>query len=65
MENPGTNIDLAVFELKNKSYGGSYGEFSEPGLPHNFAPKNDRRDLKMDCTNAPRRQLQSMLKIGV
>ena len=22
-----------------KSYGRSYGEFSEPGFPHNFAPK--------------------------
>jgi hypothetical protein len=35
-----------------KSYGGSYGEFSEPGFPHNFAPKNDRHDLKMGCIDA-------------
>ena len=34
-----------------KSYGRSYGEFSEPGFPHKFA-KNDRQDLKMGCTDA-------------
>ena len=28
-------------------------------------PKNDRHDLKMGCTDASRRQLQSVLKIGV
>jgi hypothetical protein len=40
--------------------------FFEPGFPHNFA-KNDRQDLKMGCTStdASRRQLQSVLKIGV
>jgi hypothetical protein len=27
--------------------------------------KNDRQDLKMGCTDASRRQLQSMLKIEV
>jgi hypothetical protein len=41
-----------------------YGKFSEPGFAHNFA-KNDRQDLKMGCTDASRRQLQSVLKIGV
>ena len=41
-----------------------YGKFSEPGFPHNFA-KNDHQDLKMGCTDASRRQLQSVLKIGV
>jgi hypothetical protein len=30
-----------------------YGKFSEPGSPHNFA-KNDRHDLKMECTDASR-----------
>ncbi len=39
-------------------------KFSEPGFPHNFA-KNDRQDLKIGCTDASRRQLQSVLKIGV
>jgi hypothetical protein len=38
--------------------------YFEPGFPHNFA-KNDRQDLKMGCTDASRRQLQSVLKIGV
>ena len=47
-----------------KSYGGSYGEFSEPGFPHNFA-KSDRQGLKMGCIDASGRQLQSVLKIGV
>jgi hypothetical protein len=42
-----------------KSYGGSYGEFSEPGFPHNFT-KNDRQDLKMGYIDASRRQLQSV-----
>jgi hypothetical protein len=41
-----------------------FGKFSEPGFHHNFA-KNDRHDLKMGCTDASRRQLQSVLKIGV
>jgi hypothetical protein len=41
MENSGTNVDFAFFCLKKKSYGRSYGEFSEPGFPHNFA-KNYR-----------------------
>jgi hypothetical protein len=41
-----------------------YGKFYEPGFPHNFAD-NDRQDLKMGCTDAYRRQLQSVLKIGV
>jgi hypothetical protein len=41
-----------------------YGKFSELGFPHNFA-KNDRQDLKMGYTDASRRQLQSVLKIGV
>jgi hypothetical protein len=49
--------------LVQKSYGGSYGEFSEPGFPHNCA-KNDRQELKMGCIDASRRQLQSVLKIG-
>ena len=40
------------------------GKFSGPGFPHNFA-KNDRQDLKMGRTDASRRQLQSVLKIGV
>jgi hypothetical protein len=44
------------------------GKFSEPGFPHNFATtkkKKDRQDLKMGCTDASRRQLQSVLKNGV
>jgi hypothetical protein len=41
------------------------GKFSEHGFPHNFAQKNDRHDLKLGCTDASRRQLQSVLKIGV
>jgi hypothetical protein len=69
IENPGTNVDLTFFLNKKsyvnkKSYGRSYGEFSEPGFPHNFA-KNHRQDLKMGCTDASRRQLQSVLKIGL
>jgi hypothetical protein len=36
----------------------------EPGFPHNFA-KNDRHNLKMGGTDASRRQLQSVLEIGV
>jgi hypothetical protein len=59
MENRGTNIDFAL-----KSYGRPFGEFSEPGFPHNFA-KNDRHDLKLGCIDASRRQLQFVLKIGV
>jgi hypothetical protein len=47
-----------------KSYRRSYREFSEPGFHHNFA-KNDRQVLKMGCIDASRRQLQSVLKIGV
>jgi hypothetical protein len=39
-------------------------KFSDPGFPHNFA-KNDRQELKIGCTDASRRQLQSVLKIGV
>jgi hypothetical protein len=58
MENPGTNFDFAFFF---KSYGRSYGEFSEPGFPHKFA-KNGRQDLKMGCTDASRRQLRSVPK---
>jgi hypothetical protein len=50
--------------LFSKSYGKSLQKFFEPGFPHNFA-KNDRQDLKMGCTDASRRQLQSVLKIGV
>jgi hypothetical protein len=38
-----------------KSYGRPYGEFSEPGFPHNFA-KNNRQDLKLGCIDASRRQ---------
>jgi hypothetical protein len=41
MENPDINIDFAVF-FKKKSYGGSYGEFFEPGFPHDFAPKQKK-----------------------
>ena len=48
-----------------KSYGSSHGEFSELGFPHNFAKKDDRQDLKLGCIDASRRQLQSVLKIGV
>jgi hypothetical protein len=62
-------MDLPVqisISLFLKSYGASYGDFSEPGFPHNFATKkNDREDLKMGCIDASRRQLQSLLKIGV
>jgi hypothetical protein len=58
IENPGTHVDLAVFKIV---HGGSYGEFSERGFPHNFA-QNGRQDLKMGCIDASR---QSVLKIGV
>jgi hypothetical protein len=64
MENPGTNVDMVFFLIIKKSYGKSLRQFSEPGFPHNFA-KNDRQDLKMGCTDASRRQLQSVLKIGI
>jgi hypothetical protein len=30
-----------------------------------FLAKNDRHDLKLGCIDASRRQLQSVLKIGV
>jgi hypothetical protein len=63
MENPGTNVDSAFFFLNRML--NPYGKFSEPGFPHNFAQKNDRHDLKMGCTDASRRQLRSVLKIGV
>jgi hypothetical protein len=62
MGNPGTNADFAFFFLNRMV--NPYGTFSEPGFPHNFA-QNDRQDLKMGCTDASRRQLQSVLKIGV
>ena len=62
MGNPGTNVDIAFF-LKIVWY--IHTEFSEHGFPHDFAKKNDRQDLKMGCTDASRRQLQSVLKIGV
>jgi hypothetical protein len=38
-KNRGTNIDFTVL----KSYGGSYGEFSELGFPHNYAQKKIAR----------------------
>jgi hypothetical protein len=60
MENPGTYVDFAFFKIMVNAY----GKFSEPGFPHNFA-KNDRQDLNMGCADASRRQLQSVLKIGV
>ena len=50
--------------LFSKSYGKSLLKISELGFPHNFA-KNDRQDLQIGCTDASRRQLQSVLKIGV
>jgi hypothetical protein len=61
-----TLVHISI-SLSLKSYGGSYGEFSELGFPHNFAPqkKEDRHDLKMGCIDVSRRQLQSVLKIGV
>jgi hypothetical protein len=40
------------------------GNFQSPGFPHNFA-KTDRQDLKMGFIDASRRQLQSVLKLGV
>jgi hypothetical protein len=61
MENSGTNVDFVFFLNRMVN---PYGKFSEPGFPHNFT-KNDRHDLKMGCTDASRRQLQSVLKIGV
>jgi hypothetical protein len=60
MGNPGTNIDFAFFQNRMVN---PYRKFSEPGFPHNFA-KNDRHDLKIGCTDASRRQLQSVLEIG-
>ena len=56
-------VQISIY-LYLKSYGDLHGEFSEPGFPHNFA-KNDRQELKMGCIDAPRRQLQSVLKIKV
>jgi hypothetical protein len=50
--------------LFSKSHGKSLQKFFEPVFPHNFA-KNDRQELKIGCTDASRRQLQSVLKIGV
>jgi hypothetical protein len=47
-----------------KSYGQALQKFFGPGFPHNFA-ENYRQDLKMGCTDASRRQLQSVLKIEV
>jgi hypothetical protein len=61
MENPGTNVDFAFFQ--NRIVNACW-IFSEPGFPHNFT-KNGRQELKMGCTDASRRQLQSVLKIGV
>jgi hypothetical protein len=61
MGNPGTNVDFAFFQNRMVN---PYGKFSEPCFPHNFA-ENYRRELKMGCTDASRRQLQFVLKIGV
>jgi hypothetical protein len=52
-----------LISLFLKSHGGSYGEFSEAGFPHNFT-QNDRHDLKLGCIDASRRQLRYVLKIG-
>jgi hypothetical protein len=60
MGNPDTKVDFAFFQNRTVN---PYGKLSKPGFPHNFA-KNDRQDLKMGCTDASRRQLQSVLKIG-
>jgi hypothetical protein len=60
MGNPGTNFDFAFFQNRMVN---PYRKFLEPGFPHTFA-KNDRQDLKMGCTDASRRQLQSVLKLG-
>jgi hypothetical protein len=60
-ENPGTNIDFAVFKIV---WWIPWPIFFEPSFPHNFA-KNDRHDLNLGCINASRRQLQLALKIGV
>jgi hypothetical protein len=57
-------MSISLFFFFPKSYGKSLLKFSERGFPHNFA-KNDRQELKMGCTDASRRQLQSVLKIGV
>jgi hypothetical protein len=51
--------------LFSKSYGKSLQKFFEAGFLHNFAQKNDHQDLKMGCTDASRRQQQSVLKIEV
>ena len=61
MGNPGTNVDFAFFQNRMVN---PCRKCFEPGFPHNFA-KNDRQELKMGCTDASRRQLQSVLKIGV
>ena len=60
-QNPCTNVDFVFFFNRMVN---PCGKFSEPGFPHDFA-KNDRQDLKISCTDASRRQLQSVLKIGV
>ena len=61
IKNPGTNVDFAFFQNRMVN---PCRKFSGPGFPHNFA-ENNRQDLKMGCTDASRRQLQSVLKIGV
>jgi hypothetical protein len=61
IKNPGTNVDFAFFFNRMVN---PCGKFSELGFPHNFAG-NYRQDLKMGRTDASRRQLQSVLKIGV
>jgi hypothetical protein len=58
----GILVQMSI-SLFSKSYGKSSLKFSERGFPHNFA-KNDRQALKMGCTDASRRQLQSVPKMG-
>jgi hypothetical protein len=57
-------MSISLFPPPQNRMVNPYGKLSEPGFPHNFA-KNDRQDLKMGCTDASRRQLQSVPKIGV
>jgi hypothetical protein len=39
MENPGTNVDFALFYIKKNRMVNPYGKFSEPDFPPTFAKK--------------------------
>jgi hypothetical protein len=41
-----TLVQMSI-SLLQKSYGRSYGEFSEPGFPYNFAPPPKKKETAM------------------